>query len=193
MYTSFFDICAIMGQQKKAPRSPERFPLYRNKNYFFSFQLVPSKAAKASMSPSVVEAAWFWIIGASSLLLEDFLAPEAAFFCSFFSLSYIFEDTAVRQDDSLLASLLNSITLNSSFHPTELVNRLYKVFLELRNLHTVRKSYNSPLIQHFDDSTFVYRAYSEYCFEYIPSDSFFELFVTQASNDGFSFLSISST
>ena len=33
------------------------------------------------MSPRVVEAAWFWIIGESSLLPEDaFFAPEAAFF-----------------------------------------------------------------------------------------------------------------
>ena len=79
MYTSFFDICAIMGQTKKAPDHRSAFPLYRNKNYFFPSNC-SFKAAKASMSPSVVEAAWFWIIGASSLLLEDFLAPEAAFF-----------------------------------------------------------------------------------------------------------------
>ena len=53
---------------------------------FYSDYFFPSNcsfnAARASISPSVVEAAWFWIIGESSLLLleDDFLAPEAAFF-----------------------------------------------------------------------------------------------------------------
>ena len=54
-------------------------------NYFFPASICSFKAARASMSPKVVEAAWFWIeAGASSLLPEDF-----------------FEDTAVRKDDTL--------------------------------------------------------------------------------------------
>ena len=40
------------------------------------------------------------------------------------------------------------------------------------------------LIQHFDDSTFVYRTYSEYSFEYIPR-ILFELLVAEAQTTVF--------
>ena len=53
------------------------------------------------------------------------------------------------------------------------------MFRSCKTFYTIRKSYYSTLIQHFDDSTFVYRTYSKYSFEYIPR-IFFQLFVTKA-------------
>ena len=92
-------------------------------NYFFPASICSFKAAKASMSPKVVEAAWFWIeagvfFSLTGRLLGSFL------FCSFFSLGYIFEDAAVRQDDTL--SVLVELD-NFEFEllrPTEPVSRL---------------------------------------------------------------------
>ena len=45
--------------------------------------------------------------------------------------------------------------------------------------YTIRQSNYSTLIQHFDNSTFVYRTYCKYSFKYIPR-IFFELLVAKA-------------
>ena len=106
-------------------------------------------------------------------------------FCSFFCLGSIFEDTAVRQDDTLSVlvefdhlerQFLIELSLRTVF--------LNEVLRSCETFYTVRQSYYSALIQHFDDSTFVYRTYSEYSFEYIPR-ILFELLVTEAQTTVF--------
>ena len=53
------------------------------------------------------------------------------------------------------------------------------MFRSSETFYTIRQCNYRTLIQHFDDSTFVYRTYCEYSFEYIPG-VFFELLVTEA-------------
>ena len=60
----------------------------------------------------------------------------------------------------------------------------YQVFRSCETFYTIRQCYNGTLIQHFDDSSFVNRTYSEYCFEYIPR-IVFQLLVTQAQTTVF--------
>lgn len=75
------------GSSKEAGRKQKRSHLCRHdlrfiwygKNYFLAFSICSFNATKASMSPKVVEAAWFWIETDSSFLLF-FLATLAAFF-----------------------------------------------------------------------------------------------------------------
>ena len=118
----------------------------------------------------------------------DSIVCLSCFFSGFLSsifflslgLSFIFENTAVRQDDtfSIFVKLYN-LERKFLFQLSLSSVLFYQVFGSSESFNTIRQSNYSTLIEHFDDSTFMDRIDGKDTFEYVPR-ILFELFVTQA-------------
>ena len=117
---------------------------------------------------------------ASSDLAAFLAAFLAGRFFLGFGLGFIFEDTAVRQDDTfgvfvefdyLEGQFLFELSLSSIL--------FYQVLGSSETFYTVGQCDYGTLVEHLDDCTFVNRVNGKDVLEYVPG-ILFELFVTEA-------------
>ena len=95
------------------------------------------------------------------------------------SLSFVFEDAAVREEDALVV-LVEFDYLEGEFLVELSMAAIFlnEMFGSCKTFYAILELYNGTLIKHFDDCTFVDAAICENCFEYIPR-ILFKLFVTE--------------